>query len=264
MRSSELARLAGVTVRALRHYHQVGVLEEPERGPNGYRDYTVHDLIRVLRIKRLSSLGIALEQMPDLLDERETPSNDTQSGTQALLAQLDEELASEINRLQQQRALIEKLRSHAAAPDTPPEIAPFLAPLTTDDLPAWYGSFDRDQAVLLAHLAGEGGMNHLVDIYRQLSSKEFAPAVTAVNKRFAELGEHTTDDGISELVEHFLDVFAPLIASYAAHESPFEASGAADLLTQHSADVLNRQQRAALQRLETRLSELLPSSSQKR
>ncbi|WP_084195160.1 MerR family DNA-binding transcriptional regulator [Streptosporangium amethystogenes] len=37
MNSSELGSLAGVTVRALRHYHQVGVLDEPPRGPNGYR-----------------------------------------------------------------------------------------------------------------------------------------------------------------------------------------------------------------------------------
>ncbi|EED6225780.1 MerR family DNA-binding transcriptional regulator, partial [Salmonella enterica subsp. enterica serovar Haifa] len=49
MHSNELARLAGVTVRALRHYHQVGILAEPERRSNGYREYDVHDLIRVLR-----------------------------------------------------------------------------------------------------------------------------------------------------------------------------------------------------------------------
>ncbi|MEW1841154.1 MerR family transcriptional regulator [Nonomuraea angiospora] len=39
MHSGELARLAGVTVRALRQYHQVGVLAEPERGGNGYPKY---------------------------------------------------------------------------------------------------------------------------------------------------------------------------------------------------------------------------------
>ena len=45
MRSGELAALAGVTVRTLRHYHQIGLLPEPERGGNGYRDYDVHDLL---------------------------------------------------------------------------------------------------------------------------------------------------------------------------------------------------------------------------
>lgn len=61
MRSKELADLAGVTVRALRHYHQLGLLPEPPRAKNGYREYGAVDLARVLRIKRLSSLGISLQ-----------------------------------------------------------------------------------------------------------------------------------------------------------------------------------------------------------
>jgi DNA-binding transcriptional MerR regulator len=34
---SRLAAYAGVTVRALRHYHQIGLLPEPERDHSGYR-----------------------------------------------------------------------------------------------------------------------------------------------------------------------------------------------------------------------------------
>ena len=34
MRSKEVADLAGVSVRTLRHYHQIGALPEPERGPS--------------------------------------------------------------------------------------------------------------------------------------------------------------------------------------------------------------------------------------
>lgn len=117
MHSGELARLAGVTVRALRHYHQVGVLAEPKRGNNGYRNYDVHDLIRVLRIKRLASLGIPLERMPDLL-------NDTAVGGEGLLDELDTELAGQIQRLTGQRELIARLRVHNAPPDLPLELAP--------------------------------------------------------------------------------------------------------------------------------------------
>ena len=35
MLSSELAELAGVTVRTLRHYHQIGLLPEPPRTAGG-------------------------------------------------------------------------------------------------------------------------------------------------------------------------------------------------------------------------------------
>ena len=51
MRSNEVAKLAGVTVRTLRHYHQLGLLSEPPRRANGYRDYSPADVARVLRIK---------------------------------------------------------------------------------------------------------------------------------------------------------------------------------------------------------------------
>ncbi|WP_344167895.1 MerR family transcriptional regulator [Kribbella lupini] len=34
---SRLAAYAGVTVRAVRHYHQIGLLPEPERDHSGYR-----------------------------------------------------------------------------------------------------------------------------------------------------------------------------------------------------------------------------------
>ena len=57
MRSAELARLAGVTVRTVRHYHHVGVLAEPRRGINGYRSYDVHDLIRLLRPRYIEVWG---------------------------------------------------------------------------------------------------------------------------------------------------------------------------------------------------------------
>ena len=51
VKSNELAKLAGVTVRTLRHYHAIGLLDEPPRQANGYRDYRPEDLLRVLRIR---------------------------------------------------------------------------------------------------------------------------------------------------------------------------------------------------------------------
>ncbi|MGC5617667.1 MerR family transcriptional regulator [Georgenia sp. Z1491] len=62
MRISELAELAGVTVRAVRYYHQMGALEEPPRGSNGYRDYTADHLVALLRISQLTSSGLSLAQ----------------------------------------------------------------------------------------------------------------------------------------------------------------------------------------------------------
>lgn len=59
----EVADLAGASVRAVRHYHEIGLLKEPERGANGYKHYGTSHLLRVLRIKRLTTLGFSLPQI---------------------------------------------------------------------------------------------------------------------------------------------------------------------------------------------------------
>lgn len=41
MRIGELAAAVGVTTRTVRHYHHLGLLPEPERLSNGYRNYTL-------------------------------------------------------------------------------------------------------------------------------------------------------------------------------------------------------------------------------
>jgi DNA-binding transcriptional MerR regulator len=73
----ELADLAGTTVRAVRHYHDVGLLEEPRRRANGYKQYGVAHLVRVLRIKRLADLGFTLPQIADLGDADQHPPRST-------------------------------------------------------------------------------------------------------------------------------------------------------------------------------------------
>ncbi|NEE29361.1 MerR family transcriptional regulator, partial [Streptomyces sp. SID7982] len=66
--TSQLADLAGTTERAVRHYHQVGLVPEPERRANGYKRYGVRHLVRVLRIRRLSRLGLSLTRVAELGD----------------------------------------------------------------------------------------------------------------------------------------------------------------------------------------------------
>ena len=44
----ELAELAGTTIKAVRHYHEHGLLEEPRRAVNGYKQYGAGHLVRLL------------------------------------------------------------------------------------------------------------------------------------------------------------------------------------------------------------------------
>ena len=248
MHSGELARLAGVTVRTLRHYHQVGVVAEPERRSNGYREYDVRDLIRVLRIRRLASLGIPLDQMPELLDG---PSADAGE----LLDTLDAELAAQIDHLTAQRELIARLRAHDSSPDLPPELAPFLAVFAASGQSPALVQLDREQSVLLAHLAGEEGMPQLTRFYERLSDPAFIPAVAAISQAFESLGPGSSAQEVEELIERFTATFAPVLADFAESEATLDLSGAAELISEYYADLLNEQQRYAVEELERRLSE---------
>ena len=65
----EIAELAGTSLRAVRHYHEVGLLPEPERRANGYKQYGVSHLVRLLRITRLTDLGFSLSQIAAMGDD---------------------------------------------------------------------------------------------------------------------------------------------------------------------------------------------------
>ncbi|PRZ04084.1 DNA-binding transcriptional MerR regulator [Isoptericola sp. CG 20/1183] len=250
MRSSELARLAGVSVRTLRHYHRVGVLDEPARGGNGYRRYDVHDLVRVLRIRRLAALGIPLAQVPALLERTETdgPAADSDQ----LLDELDRELAGQMARLARQREVIAQLRDHHAAPDLPPELAPFFRASPSVGVLA---RIDRDQTVLLAHLAGEEGMPHLARLYERLSDALLAARGSDLSERFDRLGPDSSDAEVTALVDAFLEVYGPVVDELASARVPLDLGGTEDYFTEFTDTLLNEQQLRAFKLLEARLVE---------
>jgi DNA-binding transcriptional MerR regulator len=63
----QLADYAGVTIKAVRHYHKRGLLEEPERDASGYRRYSVRHAIDLVKIKTLAEAGVPLARIKELL-----------------------------------------------------------------------------------------------------------------------------------------------------------------------------------------------------
>lgn len=66
MRISELARRAGVTVHALRHYERLGLLQ-PARTASGYRDYPESMRREVVFIAMSRRIGFSLQAIGELL-----------------------------------------------------------------------------------------------------------------------------------------------------------------------------------------------------
>ena len=64
----EVAKLSGVTVRALHHYDQVGLLKPAQVGENGYRYYGREELLRLQQILLHRELELPLEAIAEVLD----------------------------------------------------------------------------------------------------------------------------------------------------------------------------------------------------
>ncbi|MDN5915816.1 MAG: MerR family transcriptional regulator [Pseudonocardia sp.] len=158
----EIAELAGTSLRAVRHYHEVGLLAEPERLSNGYKQYGVAHLVRVLRIKRLTDLGFSLTQIAAMGDADDHPEE--------ALRTLDAELAATIERLQRVRVELGLILRQSAPTDLPPEFAPPTAEAAMSDA-------DRSLVVVMTRILGPQGLQAYSDMLQDptedLASSEF-------------------------------------------------------------------------------------------
>ena len=104
MRISELARRAGVTVHALRHYEKLGLLL-PARSASGYRDYPESMRREVVFIAMARRIGFSLPAIAELLPAYRAG----RLSIARMTAALDERVAAldaEIARLQALRARV--------------------------------------------------------------------------------------------------------------------------------------------------------------
>jgi DNA-binding transcriptional MerR regulator len=139
---SQLAAYAGVTVRAVRHYHAKGLLAEPERDHSGYRRYDAQAVVELIRIRTLAEAGVPLSRVDELLaaDDEEFA---------AAVEDIDRRLRAEIRELQQHRRRISQL----AAGDSlalPPEAVEYLDRLRELGLPDELVDLERDAWILVA------------------------------------------------------------------------------------------------------------------
>jgi DNA-binding transcriptional MerR regulator len=138
----QLADYVGVTVRAVRHYHQRGLLPEPERDPSGYRRYDAAAVVDLIRIKALADAGVPLARIKEVLSAG--PAEFSQA-----ITQIDKALASRIDELREQRRRIAQL----AAGDrlfVPAEIADLIERIRDLGIGPRTLQIERDGWILLA------------------------------------------------------------------------------------------------------------------
>lgn len=67
MRIGEVAELTSLSLRTLRHYEDIGLVEPSARTEGGFRLYTKRDVSRLMIVRRMKPLGYSLEEMSALL-----------------------------------------------------------------------------------------------------------------------------------------------------------------------------------------------------
>ncbi|MDV9194906.1 MerR family transcriptional regulator [Streptomyces sp. Wh19] len=221
----ELASYAGVTVRAVRHYHAKGLLPEPERDHSGYRRYGAGAVVELIKIRTLAGAGVPLARVRELLQ-----ADDAEFAT--AVADIDKRLRAEIRERQRHRERIARLASGDSLA-LPPEVVDFLDRLRSLGVDERIVEVERDGWIPLAARSPERipewvarkrqqiAEPQLIDFYltlgRALDRTDDDPRLAELADRLAgyitrmadEQGEEYVDDAdIEPLFAKLMDALA--------------------------------------------------------
>ncbi|MGW4771622.1 MerR family transcriptional regulator [Nocardia sp. NPDC004278] len=161
MSIGDFSRATHLTVKTLRHYHQIGLLTPADIDPHtGYRRYTTAQLAAAQVVRRLRNLDMPLEEIQVMLT---TSDPDTRNAR--IVAHLDR-LEEQLGRTQQAVHQLRDLLAHPASDDSTVELravpavtaAAITEVVDAVDSVAWLqGALGELQATLLAqHLTPTG------------------------------------------------------------------------------------------------------------
>ncbi|MGW4422005.1 helix-turn-helix domain-containing protein [Streptosporangium sp. NPDC004631] len=160
MRIGEPAALAGVSTRTVRHHH-LGLLPEPVRLANGYREYRLRDAVTLARIRQLAGLGLSLYELRDALVDDEGRE------LREVLLELDADLAKEQEAISVRRDRLAVLLAEADLHADSMVSRDMAAVLR--DLPAGgsrFAEIDRDLLTLVNMVADPADQARILDLMR--------------------------------------------------------------------------------------------------
>jgi DNA-binding transcriptional MerR regulator len=213
---SQLAAYAGVTVRAVRHYHQIGLLPEPERDASGYRRYGASAVVSLIKIRTLADAGVPLSQIGRMLEA------DPAAFAEAV-QRIDSHLHGEIERLESSRKRIAQL----VAGDSlvlPPEVTAYLDRLREIGTSERMVAGERDGWILLAARWPDRISEWMPSKFAQLED----PRLVRLYRVLSELLDSDVAD--ERLMEEAADIMAGLAEqAYAAGDTSFEDTANDDM-----------------------------------
>lgn len=184
MHISALARLAGTSVRTVRHYHSLGLLPVPPEGRDGWRDYDLTSLSRLLRIRQLAEAGVPLSRVPAVLAE-----NDDSSAVETTLRELDDSLThleAKRQELEGQERRLRALRDRVARTGelsaVPPELSEvYSMMLRFDGSETMRGVLELDRQMAEISILLGADYTELLRSWG-LSARDVKPIITVLRK----------------------------------------------------------------------------------
>jgi DNA-binding transcriptional MerR regulator len=161
MRIGELAALVGVSTRTVRHYHHLGLLPEPVRLSNGYRDYQVRDAVVLSRVRHLAGLGLSLDELRDVL------ADDEGRDLREVLQELDADLARQQEAIGAQRARLATLLAAGDLSLVSSDMAEVLRALPAEG--SSFAELDHEMLTLANVMAGPEDQAKMLDLIRPLT-----------------------------------------------------------------------------------------------
>jgi DNA-binding transcriptional MerR regulator len=161
----QLAGYAGVTIKAVRHYHQRGLLEEPPRDSSGYRRYSAEHAIALIKIKTLAEAGVPLARIKELLGV--DPDRFV-----AAIAEIDRNLQDKAEELRRTRERIARL-SAGDRLFVSPEVADFLDQLLELGVSQRSVQSERNGWILMQSVSPRQAAIWLADKRAALNDPEF-------------------------------------------------------------------------------------------
>ncbi|WP_258725447.1 MerR family transcriptional regulator [Cellulomonas sp. NS3] len=110
----DAASFVGTTPRAIRHYHEIGLLPEPERGGDDRRRYGYDEMIRLLWIRRMADAGIALDDIRDAFADTAPTGAGGDHDVAGILERLERTLVAREAELQRQRTAVQRMRAEGS------------------------------------------------------------------------------------------------------------------------------------------------------
>ncbi|MBN6054198.1 MerR family transcriptional regulator [Nonomuraea sp. RK-328] len=221
MRIGELAALVGVSTRTVRHYHHIGLLPEPARQANGYREYRLADAVTLARVRQLARLGLSLDELRDVL------ADDDGRDLREMLQELDADLAREQQAIAARRARLAALLARAdegAGALMSAGMADVLRGLSLDG--SSFAELDRQMLTLASAMGGPEGESAVVELMRPLTEPDTLARGLDLYRRLDDLaGADPDDPGVAELAADLAGHIPDAMASAMIENSRDAAAG---------------------------------------